>query len=288
VAPHWFYAPILLAASWFGWAGALAVSVLAGLLAGPLTPLDVQAGLPQSTSDWLSRGVFFVSIGQLMAWVINRRRSAEERLQSTEETVSALRTRLSDQARDDERRRVATERIRSVLDGPGPEMVFQPIVSLEDGAVAGVEALARFHLEPQRTPDVWFAEAKEVGLGVELELVAARSALKCMGRLPQGVSLFVNLSPEAFVSPGFGELLGSVPEDRLVVEVTEHAPVEDYSAVAEPIALLRRRGGRLAIDDVGAGFASLRHIVRLGPDLVKLDIELTRNIDADPALRAPA
>jgi EAL domain-containing protein (putative c-di-GMP-specific phosphodiesterase class I) len=213
---------------------------------------------------------------------------AERRLRSTEQTVFALRTRLSDQARDGERRRVATERIRSVLDGPGPEMVFQPIVSLADGAISGVEALARFRLEPQRTPDVWFAEAKEVGLGVELERVAARSALSCLDRLPQDVGMFVNLSPEAFVSPGFRELLACAPEDRLVVEVTEHAPVEDYAAVAEPIAQLRRRGGRLAIDDVGAGFASLRHIVRLGPDLMKLDIELTRNIDADRALRALA
>lgn len=59
-------------------------------------------------------------------------------------------------------------------------MVFQPIVSLADGAIEGVEALARFRLEPQRTPDAWFAEAKEVGLGVELELVAARSALACI------------------------------------------------------------------------------------------------------------
>lgn len=72
------------------------------------------------------------------------------------------------------------------------------------------------------------------------------------------------------------------------MEITEHAPVADYDALVKPLAELRARGGRLAVDDVGAGFASLRHILRLAPDVIKLDISLTRHVDSDPAVRALA
>ena len=74
----------------------------------------------------------------------------------------------------------------------------------------------------------------------------------------------------------------------MVLEVTEHAPVEDYDQLNRTLRTLRARGIRLAIDDAGAGFASFRHIVRLAPDFIKLDMTLTRDIDADPARRALA
>jgi EAL domain-containing protein (putative c-di-GMP-specific phosphodiesterase class I) len=185
-------------------------------------------------------------------------------------------------------RRVRRMRIEDVLRGPGLAVVFQPIVELRGGTMIGAEALARFAHEPTRTPDVWFAEATEVGLGIELELSAISAALVEFEHLPSGTYLSLNASPETVSSDGLVDVLASAPGERLVIEVTEHAPVADYDALNAKLDVLRARGVRLAVDDAGAGFASLRHILRLAPDIIKLDITLTRGIDADPVKRALA
>ena len=177
-------------------------------------------------------------------------------------------------------------RVRRILDGNRLSMVFQPIVDLKDGTLAGVEALARIASRPARPPDEWFAEADAVGLLREMELAAVRLALAELERLPITCYLSLNISPETAASPELAEVLGSAPLERLMLEVTEHAPVDDYTALTEALAPLREQGRRVAVDDAGAGFASLRHIVRLCPDLVKLDITLIRNIDGDEVRRA--
>jgi EAL domain-containing protein (putative c-di-GMP-specific phosphodiesterase class I) len=98
----------------------------------------------------------------------------------------------------------------------------------------------------------------------------------------------LNFSPETAVSDRLRDLLERADPCRIVVEVTEHAPVADYDELREALSGLRERGVRLAIDDAGAGFASLRHVVRLDPDLIKLDITLTRQIETDPVRQALA
>lgn len=185
-------------------------------------------------------------------------------------------------------RREATDRVRAVLDDATLRMHFQPIVGLADGRLLGVEALARFEVEPRRTPDVWFAEAASVGLGVELEQAAVTAALAQLPALPSACYVSVNLSAEAVMAPGTLELLTAVAPERLVVELTEHTEVADYGALTQQLAALRAAGVRLAVDDTGAGFASLRHILQLHPDVIKLDLALTRDVDTDPARRALA
>lgn len=180
------------------------------------------------------------------------------------------------------------ERILKVLERGLIKMVFQPIADLADGSVTGVEALARFDVEPSRTPDVWFEEAGAVNLREELELAAVRLALAHPELLPQGTYLSINLSPETVTSDRFAELLPDVPAKRVVLEVTEHARVDDYGAIGEALQDFRARGGRLAVDDAGAGFASLKHILRLAPEVVKLDREVAQGIDADRPRRALA
>jgi PAS domain S-box-containing protein len=167
-------------------------------------------------------------------------------------------------------------------------MVFQPIIGM-DGSMAGVEALARFTGPPNRAPDKWFAEASEVGLGVELELTAMRLAIAELANLPDGY-LAVNLSPTSFLS---NELLAIVndpafPAPRIVVELTEHVEITAYEDLRAAIAQLRGAGIRLAVDDAGSGFASLKHILELRPDVIKLDRAMVSGIDADPARRALA
>jgi EAL domain-containing protein (putative c-di-GMP-specific phosphodiesterase class I) len=178
------------------------------------------------------------------------------------------------------------DRIRHAIDDDRIAVVFQPIISLIGGQVVGVEALARFDVEPVRAPDVWFADAAEVGMVEELELAAIRRAFESFGEVPNDVYLSVNLSPKTLLSAALREMLRPLPAHRVVLEITEYAHVRDYEELATSLRAFRARGGRLAIDDAGAGFATLRHILRLAPDIIKLDTSLTRDIDSDRARRA--
>jgi EAL domain-containing protein (putative c-di-GMP-specific phosphodiesterase class I) len=183
---------------------------------------------------------------------------------------------------ESEKRKLEWSRIRSVLDGDGVNVEFQPVFDLNDCRIVSLEALARFWTEPVRSPSAWFAEAAEVGLGAELELAAIRAALGHLEEFPDDVKLAINVSPATALDSRFSELLFDFAE-RLVIEITEHAQVDDYDALESALAPLRERGAQLAIDDVGAGFANLRHILRLAPDIVKLDLTLTHEISRDPA-----
>lgn len=170
-------------------------------------------------------------------------------------------------------------RIRRVLERNRLGMVFQPIVDLDEDRVVGVEALARFYAAPRRAPDAWFAEAEAVGMLPELELAAVRMALSHLDQLPEDYDLSINISPATAATEDFREALSSAPLGRLVLEMTEQAPVDDYDALGASLSGLRADGVRLAIDDAGAGFSSLRHIAMLRPDLVKLDITLVHDLD---------
>jgi EAL domain-containing protein (putative c-di-GMP-specific phosphodiesterase class I) len=179
-------------------------------------------------------------------------------------------------------------RTQAVLDAGGPQIVVQPIVDLSSGAVVGGEALSRFSGQPAQGPDTWFADAADVGMGTELELAAVRSALEVLTLTPQDRYLSVNVSPATATSSAFFELLADAEalSRQLVLELTEHEGVSDYAALRTALAPLRARGVRLAVDDAGAGYASLSHILNLRPDIVKLDISLVRDIHEDPARRA--
>src|SRR3954452_6155305 len=192
--------------------------------------------------------------------------------------------------REDAQRRRREEkeaRIDRVLAEGLLDVVFQPIVDLRSREVVAFEALARFATEPVRSPALWFAEAAECGRVLELELAAIDAAFARFGDLPEPAQLTVNVSPATAGSEAFyAALPHGAASKRIVVEITEHAPIEDYDALAPSIRRLRRRGVSVAIDDAGAGFASLRHILRLSPDIIKIDMTLTRRIETDRAERA--
>ena len=203
--------------------------------------------------------------------------------------LGELAQRLDEQDRVEEHLRKKERRIRAVLEDPDAmRIALQPILDLSAQRQVGSEALARFAPEPVRRPDVWFAEASEVGLRLELELAAVRAATACLSLVPDDRYLAINVSPSTVRSPGFNLLFSGVPPGRIVLEVTEHAPVDDYESLAAALAAFRGAGGRLAVDDAGAGFASLRHILRLDPDFIKLDGTLTQGIDGHPGQRALA
>ncbi|KAA2235985.1 sensor domain-containing phosphodiesterase [Salinarimonas soli] len=168
------------------------------------------------------------------------------------------------------------------------EMVFQPIIDLASMRTVAVEALCRVQSDPYRSPDKWFQDAADVGLGVEFELGAIRAAVACFGELPPGVDMSLNASPELIVSGRLHEVLDPEYLNRTTLEVTEHAPIGDYAAFHRALAPLRGHGVKIAIDDAGAGYSGLQQIVQVAADAIKMDMSLTRGIDGDSARRALA
>ena len=199
-----------------------------------------------------------------------------------------LAERIEQDTRTNRDRTQRVEVLREMMDRGQPSIVYQPIYDLVSGGMAGVEALSRFNSTPPRSPDVWFAEAAAIDLGPTLEGRAIQAALGHLDELPQGVYVAVNGSPELILSGALQKTLEAVDLGRVVLEITEHASVTDYQALTAALAPLRSLGLRIAIDDTGAGYASMRHILSVEPDLVKLDISLTRGIDADRKRRALA
>ena len=222
---------------------------------------------------------------------------ALERAARRESTLSGgvtghVLARLSDQLQAGEReleeRALKQTRVRAALENGALNMVFQPIVKLADSRPVGYEALARFGLEPKRSPDVWFREAGDVAMREELELGAISRALAALPSIQQDRWLSLNASPELVSSGALARALDGHDCSRLVLEVTEEAPIDDYDAFAAGLLELRSSGLRLAVDDAGAGFASLRHILRLAPDVIKLDRTLIDDVDTSRASRALA
>ncbi len=177
--------------------------------------------------------------------------------------------------------------VRDVLAAGAVRIVFQPVVDMATGTVTAVEALSRFDPGRFPTPEHAFAAAVAAGVGVDLELLAVRSALAALPRLPAGVHLAVNLSAEALLDPRTPARL--LPHGAaLGIEITEHTPVRDYAALVRVTDRLKAAGLHVAVDDAGAGFASLHHVLQLRPTAIKLDIALVRGIDADPVRQALA
>jgi EAL domain-containing protein (putative c-di-GMP-specific phosphodiesterase class I) len=281
--PHVFYIPIVAAALPFGVRGGVVVGVAAMLLAGPVMPLDVATGESQAAANWLVRGGFFIAVGALAGTsTASLRRSFRAGLTRHLSTELELAT-----PQDDPTSAPAWDiQIRRALDVGGFATVYQPIYALADGRLIAVEALTRFETDPSPRPDDWFAHAWSIGLGVDLEIAAIAAALATGADLPPDVALSFNASPSTLCDERLVELLDATEPRPLIVEVTEHAVVDDYRQLDDAMVSLRRRGVRLAVDDAGAGFASLRHIVRLQPELIKLDPSLTQNLRDDP-VRGP-
>ncbi|RBY82310.1 EAL domain-containing protein [Blastococcus sp. TF02A-26] len=169
---------------------------------------------------------------------------------------------------------------------PGPDeirAVFQPVVDLRTEDVVGYEALSRFPAGP--TGRV-FAAAARAGRSVELELLALRTALSAARHRPLDVPMAVNLSPEALTDREVLDVVLAAAGDRIEVEVTEHRRVDDYPALLAARRELRQAGVPVAVDDAGAGYASLQHVLKLEPEVIKLDGALVTGVDHDPAKQA--
>jgi diguanylate cyclase (GGDEF)-like protein len=162
--------------------------------------------------------------------------------------------------------------------------VFQPLVELTTGRLVGYEALSRFNAEVARGPDAWFNQAQRCGRGLALEMAAIKAALSAPGR-PRGTYLSLNFSPSALAST---KILSILPSNMsgIVVEVTEHELASEDGGLEEGLARLRARGAKIAVDDAGAGYAGLNQVMRVQPDMIKLDRSLIEGVNADGAKAA--
>jgi EAL domain-containing protein (putative c-di-GMP-specific phosphodiesterase class I) len=176
--------------------------------------------------------------------------------------------------------------IRKSLGRAPARTLLQPVVHLVSANVAGYEALSDLSTRDLQGADSWFRDAAVLGLGEQFELVLLTLALEELDTLPPGTYLSVNVSPQTAMSPHLPHLLADVDAHRLVLELTEHTPVLDYAALNRALKRLRHRGIRVAVDDAGAGFASLNHILLIRPEIVKLDVSLIREVDNDVARRS--
>ena len=281
--PHLFYLPIILAVLPFGLWGTSVTALVATVLCGPLMPLNALTGQAQQTGSWVFRGVMFLLIGAVAYLsVAVRSRASEQRLAA--EVRNAIALSAATHTEVDES---LIPLIEDVLAKRQFHPVYQPVYSLADGALLGVEALTRFDVEPYRTPDRWFAAAALSGHGTDLEIAAIEEAVKGTTDLPRDVVLSVNASPATLGDPRLLDVVRAT-ERQLVVEITEHAVVEDYHLLQHTVHDLRALGVQIAVDDAGAGISSLRHIVQLAPETIKLDISLTQGVGSSPLRRALA
>jgi EAL domain-containing protein (putative c-di-GMP-specific phosphodiesterase class I) len=189
---------------------------------------------------------------------------------------------IEPRVRREQEQAVINDRLAPVMADGGPDVVLQPIVDLYSGMRVGAEALSRFPAPWERAPDIVFAEAHSIGQGHRLELLALARAATLLDQVSGYVSM--NVSAQTLLTPMCGDLLATLPLDRVLLELSEHDPVEDYAALGAVLDPLRARGMRLAIDDVGAGFSSLRHIVMADPDVIKMDRSIVSGVDHDPML----
>jgi diguanylate cyclase (GGDEF)-like protein/PAS domain S-box-containing protein len=170
--------------------------------------------------------------------------------------------------------------ILSLLDNPDQlNVLFQPLLDLRTARIAGFEALARFATPTQRPPNVWFSQAHRVGLGPRLEAAALAKALAVPGR-PSAAYIGVNVSPSTLASD---EVRATLPDDltNVTIEITENELVTAAASLDETLEELRERGAKLAVDDAGAGYAGFTQLLRIRPDVIKLDRALVHGVSQD-------
>lgn len=181
-------------------------------------------------------------------------------------------------------------RISALLDHQMLMTAFQPIYGLATKDVVGVEALSRFVSDDGAGAELWFAEAAAVGLGANLEFSALGSAAAAAASLPAHLYVSLNVSPTSCLDPRLPELLDHIelPANRIVLELTDGIPDDEYPHFMAAISPLRERGLRIAIDDSYSGAGALSRMVHLRPDFIKLGRDVISGVDSDTTQQALA
>lgn len=171
-------------------------------------------------------------------------------------------------------------RVRAALAPGAIRSEFQPIVRMADWTVIGYEALARPRDPVFGGPEGLLSAAEAAGLREEAEMACWRAALDA-GPVPGRGLLFLNVSPGVLAHPGFLELAADLPRE-VVLELTEREWIGDYSALRRTLDAWTERGALIAIDDVGAGFASMTAVLDLAPSFLKIARPIIAGLHRDP------
>jgi diguanylate cyclase len=270
--PHLFYVPIVLAAVRFSWMGAAGSALVAGLLAGPLLPADVATGAAQPLGAWLLRLLMFVGIGLFVASLARGR-------------SESIRTAFHDA--------VTSGRLLKALRRREIRVFYQPILDMDTGQVVAVEALARW-THPKHgeiSPADFVPAAERTGVVAELDRFILDEAVAQVlawseefGPLKASVNVSATRFGQVDLVDNVHDVLRrtGLPPNQLQLEITESALIDDVPAAAAQIRQLRALGVRLAIDDFGAGQASLGYLNEFAIDTVKIDRSLTSKVVAEP------
>lgn len=220
--------------------------------------------------------------------------SHQPRPEITERDMRLLRSAaaiISDQIESrieiEEREKAANQELDALFEEGALTIYHQPIVEIAQRRLIGHECLLRRTNRPDESPSALFETAQFAGRRFELEMHAAAHALATLECIGPGQFISINVSPSTMVHDAFWSLIPHGLADRLVIELTENQTISDYGAVKRAIDRLRNKAW-IAIDDVGAGFSGLQHLVELHPDLLKMDRDLIVGVDEDPARRALA
>jgi EAL domain-containing protein (putative c-di-GMP-specific phosphodiesterase class I) len=233
--------------------------------------------LAQGARDFLAKPLDLVEVTLRVA-----------NLLETRQLHAALRRTLSAGADERAHDELMRARIEGVLSDSAMTPFYQPVVDIDTMVTVGHEALARFAEPHERGPAGWFADAFRVGLGVELEWLAAIRSLAALASAPPPTFLAINMSPATILHLAEQHLCEEELCPQIVIELTEHVPLEDYAAVHRALRGIREHGARLAADDLGSGYAGFRHLISLKPDIIKLDMSLVRGIHSNRGARALA
>ena len=163
-------------------------------------------------------------------------------------------------------------------------MVFQPIVSVLQGGAVGYEALVRTREPSVPHPGVLLEAAEQLSRIPVLGRKIRRLCAEAVDTLPDGATMFINLHTQELYDDDLYDETSplSVHAERVVLEITERAQLERIDGLPDRLAKLRSMGYRIAVDDIGAGYAGLTSFALLEPDVVKLDMALIRDIDSAP------
>lgn len=180
--------------------------------------------------------------------------------------------------------------LRDIIDQERLTILFQPIVAAADLCIHGYEALTRGPSDsPLHAPAGLFDAAYRAGMLLELECTCWRLAHRHFLELGLPGQLFLNISPDSLTCPGKPLLralqqhsASALQPQRIVIEITEQYPIDDFAAVVQAASDYRSHGFQLAIDDLGAGYAGLRLWSELRPDYVKIDSHFLQRIHEDP------
>ncbi len=280
IVPHAYYLPVMFGAVRFGWRGGLATALVSGVLAGPATWQSAATATPQTVSEWVTRLVFFVLIGQVVAWMLDH-------------TLRSV--------NDDCALATAERELGAGLRAGELSVRYQPVVDLRDGAMAGAEALVRWdHPDGERGPDRFLPTAEQTGLihdvGAFVLAEACRQAERWRriavdaGVAPPAVP--VNAPAAELVADDLTARVGAeldatgLPARLLCLEVTEGALITDLDLTARHLRELRDLGVAIALDDFGTGYSSLSYLHRFPVDLLKIDRSFVNELQASSRAHA--